>query len=188
MLKDYPKELVTKDGTPIVLRPVQPEDEERLAELFARIPEDERWFLREDIEDPEGLRQWISDPTYRKVVPLVAVKEPDRTIIANVRIHKRASDCLRHIGHLRIVVDPHYRQQRLGTWMLLDAVKLATALGLEKLVAEFVEGVEEAAIKAAGKLDFHQEAVLKEYIKDRQGNYLNLIIMVKDLQREWSDF
>ncbi len=61
--------------------------------------------------------------------------------------------------------------------------------GIEKLVAEFVEGVEQAAINAARKLDFVEQAVLKEYVKDRQGRYQqSLIIMVKPLYREWSDF
>ena len=72
--------------------------------------------------------------------------------------------------------------------MILDSVKLAMDLGIEKLIAEFVDGVEEGAITAAKKLDFHQEAVLKDYVKDRQGRDRDLIIMVKNLYRDWSDF
>ena len=67
------------------------------------------------------------------------------------------------------MVDPAYRQQRIGTWMLLDAIKLAMDIGIEILVAEFVSGVEEAARNAAQKLDFFEQAVLKDYVKDRQG-------------------
>ncbi len=188
MFEDYPKEIMSKNGTPIILRPLVKEDELHLKEFFARIPESERWFLRENMDDPDVIHQWIENLDFSRVVPMVAVTSKDNKIIANVRLHRRPAECLRHIAHLRIMVDPDYRHQRLGTWMLLDAIKLATNLGIEKLVAEFIQGVEEAAINAAHKLDFFEQGVLKDYVKDRQGNYYNLIIMVKSLQIDWSDF
>lgn len=188
MLEDYPREIVIKDGTPIILRPLALEDEENLLEFFSRIPEEERWFLRDNVADPAVLREWIRNLDFRRILPLVAVREDDNRIVANVRIHCRPSECLAHIAHLRILVDPSLRHQRLGTWMLLDAIKLAMDMGIEKLVAEFVSGVEEPAMKAAHKLDFFEQAVLKDYVKDRDGTYHDLIIMVKNLHREWSDF
>jgi L-amino acid N-acyltransferase YncA len=72
--------------------------------------------------------------------------------------------------------------------MLLDTIRLAMSVGIEKLVAEFIAGVEDAAMNAAQKLDFFEEAVLKDYVKDSQGRYRDLIIMVKTLHRDWSDF
>lgn len=188
MFEGYPKEIMTKDGTPILLRPLTPEDEQRLTDFFSRIPEDERWFLREDLADPKIICQWIQNLDFERIVPIVAVRQEDGQIIANIRLHRRPADCLRHIAHLRIMVDPAYRQQRIGTWMLLDAVKLAMDIGIEILVAEFVSGVEEAARNAALKLDFFEQAVLKDYVKDRQGKYRDLVIMTKTLQRDWSDF
>ncbi len=188
MLEDYPKEIMSKDGTPILLRPLVREDEQRLIEFFSRIPDEERWFLRDNMDDPLVVHEWIQNLDYEKILPMVAVRDVDSTIVANVRLHRRPAECLRHIAHLRIMVDPAYRHQRLGTWMLLDAIKLAMSVGIEKLVAEFVEGVEQRAMNAARKLDFFEQAVLKEYVKDRQGRYRSLIIMVKPLYREWSDF
>jgi L-amino acid N-acyltransferase YncA len=188
MLEDYPKEIMSKDGTPILLRPLVPDDEQRLIEFFSRIPEEERWFLRDNMEDPRAVHEWIQNLDYEKTVPMVAVRETDNAIIANMRLHRRPAECLKHVAHLRIMVEPAYRHQRLGTWMLLDAIKLAMGAGVEKLVAEFVEGVEQPAINAARKLDFVEQAVLKDYVKDRQGRYRSLIIMVKPLYREWTDF
>jgi RimJ/RimL family protein N-acetyltransferase len=188
MLEEYPKEIMSKDGTPVLIRPLVIEDEQGLMEFFSRVPEEERWFLRDNVADPEVMREWIRNLDFSRVLPLVAVKEEDNTIIANVRLHRRPSECMAHIAHLRIVVDPAYRNQRIGTWMLLDTVKLAMRMGIEKLVAEFVAGVEEAAVHAAHKLDFFEQAVLKDYVKDRRGAYRDLIIMVKNIHREWSDF
>lgn len=188
MPDQYPKEIMSKDGTPILIRPLVKEDEQALMKFFSRIPEEERWFLRDNIADPDIMREWIRNLDFRRVLPLVAVREEDNTIIANIRLHRRPSECLSHIAHLRIVVDPAYRNQRIGSWMLLDVVKLAMRMGIEKLVAEFVAGVEDAAMHAAQKMDFFEQAVIKDYVKDRRGTYRDLIIMVKTVHRDWSDF
>jgi RimJ/RimL family protein N-acetyltransferase len=179
---------VTKDGTPILIRPLGRDDEQRLNDFFERVPIEERWFLRHKMDEPEVVRKCMEEVGSSHVLPMVAVRQDDQTIIANVSLHRRESACMEHLAHLRIMVDPGYRHQRVGTWMLLDVIRLAMAIGLEKLVAEFVAGVEEAAINAAHKLDFFEEAVLRDYVKDPQGNYRDLIIMVKKLHRDWSDF
>ncbi len=140
MLENYPKEIMSKDGTPILLRPLTRDDEQRLLEFFERIPEDERWFLRDNVAEPSVMHEWIQKLDYNRILPLVAVRQEDNRIIANVRLHRRPSECLRHIAHLRIMVDPAYRHQRLGTWMLLDTIRLAMSLGIEKLIAEFIAG------------------------------------------------
>jgi L-amino acid N-acyltransferase YncA len=188
MLENYPKEIVTKDGDPVLLRPLVREDEEQLAAFFARIPEEERWFLRDAVDDPKIMHAWIENLDFERILPMIAVNPEDGSIVANVRLHRRPVDCMRHIAHLRVMVDPAYRHQRLGTWMLLDTIKLAMNMGIEKLIAEFVGTVEGPAMNAAHKLDFLEQAVLKDYVKDRQGKYHDVIIMVKTLHREWSDF
>lgn len=187
MLEDYPREIVIKSGVPVILRPLVPDDEQRLLEFFHRIPEEERWFLRDNGANPVVMKDWMRELDFKRVIPLVAVTE-DGTIIANVRIHRRLSECMTHVAHLHIEVDPGYRHQRLGTWMLLDAIKLSMNIGIEKLVAELVPGIEEPAINAAYKLDFFEQAVLRGYIKSPRGEYHDLIIMVKTLHGEWSDF
>jgi len=188
MFEGYPKEILIKDGSAIIIRPVVKEDEERLKAFFAQIPPEERWFLRDDISDPQVMHDWISHLDYTRVIPLVAVRQEDNRIIANLRLHRRPAECLSHIAHLRIMVDPEFRNLRLGTWMLLDAIKFAMDLGIEKLVAEFVSSVEDAAMHAADRLDFFQQAVLKDYVRDPKCGYRDLVIMVKTLHKEWCDF
>ena len=188
MFEDYPRETVIKDGTVVLMKPLDREDEPKLAEFFAKIPPQEAWFLRDDLADPDVMHMWVQNLDYTRIVPMIAVKEDDGRILANLRIYRRPAKCLKHIAHLRIIIDPEFRHQRLGTWMLLDSMKLAMELGVEKLVAEFVSEIEEPAINAAYKLDFFEQAVLKDYVKDSLGRYRDLIIMVKNLHSDWSDF
>ncbi|MGD9819647.1 MAG: N-acetyltransferase family protein [Desulfomonilaceae bacterium] len=188
MLKDYPKAIITKDGTCVLLRPVVATDEAALNQFFSEIPSDEQWFLREKLDEPETLHRWIQQLNYSRILPIVAVREDDGKIIANIRLHLHSAPCIHHVGHLRIMVHPDYRSQRLGSWMILDCIKIAMDMGLEKLIAEFVSGIEDAGINAAIKLDFKHEGVLKDYIKDKKGEYRDLIIMVRNLTSDWSDF
>ena len=187
-LKGYPKEIVAKDGTPIVIRPLVKEDEQRLLAFFNSFGEEESCFLRADVQDPEVLHTWIEEFDFERTMPLLAVKDDDGEVLAMLRLYRRPAGCMRHIGHIRILVHPAHRQQRIGTWMLLDMVRLAIDMGIEKLVAEFVAGIEEAGIIGAHRLDFFEQAVIKDYIKDPRGGYRDLVIMVKNLHREWSDF
>ena len=185
MLEEYPKEAILKDGTRVTLRPLEREDAERLAAFFQRIPEDDRWYLRHDVSDPATVRQWALQVDYERVIPIVAVNE--KRIVGDATLHRRRYGSSRHVGEVRIVIDPDYRSKRLGTWMLLDLVQLATGLGLEKLVAEAASN-ETAALKAIRRLDFVREAVISEFHKDRAGNECDLVIMVKNLAPTWTDF
>jgi hypothetical protein len=82
MMKDYPKAIVTRDGTSVLLRPVVPSDEEALRTFFASIPQEERWFLRENLSDPQLLHQWIEALDYDYALPIIAVREDDGTIVS----------------------------------------------------------------------------------------------------------
>jgi RimJ/RimL family protein N-acetyltransferase len=185
MLEEYPKEAILKDGTRVTLRPLERGDAEQLVAFFQRIPEDDRWYLRHDVSNPTTVRQWALGVDYERVIPIVAIHEGQ--IIGDVTLHRRRYGSTRHVGEVRIVIDPDYRTKRLGTWMLLDIVQLATGLGLEKLVAE-VASNETAALKAIRRLDFVREAVIPEFHKDRAGNERDLVVMVKNLAPRWTDF
>jgi RimJ/RimL family protein N-acetyltransferase len=185
MLEEYPKEAILKDGTRVTLRPLTQGDEEQLVSFFRRIPEDDRWYLRHDVSDSAAVRQWALAVDYERVIPIVAVHE--ERIVGDVTLHRRRYGSTRHLAEVRIVIDPEYRAKRLGTWMLLDVIQLATGLGLEKLVAE-VASNETAALKAIRRLDFVREAVIPELHKDRAGNECDLVVMVKNLAPRWTDF
>ena len=73
----------------------------------------------------------------------------------------------------------------MGTWILLDLHNLAISLGLEILVMRLVEEKDAYVIRGVKRLDFRQEAVLKNYVKDKEGNSHHLLLMVKRLKGGW---
>lgn len=180
----YPKEIVLKDGTEVLIRPLASEDELLLRRFYSGISEEDRWFMRFDVMDPAVIRSWVEDQ--KEVFSMVALCAGD--IVAHARLHTHHYGCYQHQGRLRIIVNPGYRHKRLGSWMLLDLIHLAMDKGLREVRADFVVGIEQAAIESAYKLDFFKKALLEDFIMDSQGRLHDLLIMTKQLHKDWGDF
>ncbi len=185
----YPRPLILKNGEEVWLRPLDAQaDEERLLAFFGRVPPDDRWYLENDVADPEIVRHYLLQHYPQRTLPIVAIDEMDR-IVGKATLNRFPNPGARgHIGRIRLVVDPEFRNQRLGTYLLLDQIQLAMNLGLRILVTELIKGVEDKAIRAARKLDFFEQAVLPDYAKDKRGNNYDLAIMIKRLHGDYEDF
>jgi L-amino acid N-acyltransferase YncA len=184
----YPRPLILKSGEEVWLRPVRPEEDDK--EIFAflgRLSAEDRWYLDFDANDPETVRYNFINYNPNKILPVVATNAKEQ-IVALATLERRPKGARGHIGRVRVVVQPFYRNQRLGTYLLLDLIQLAVNLGLRVLTAEFIKGIEDNAIRAARRLDFFEQAVLPEYAKDSRGNRYDLVVMVKRIHRGYDDF
>ena len=92
------------------------------------------------------------------------------------------------LGVFRIVVLPDFRNKRLGTWILLDLIQAAMDKGLKTLRTDLVRGIEDAAIEAVKKFDFFQRAEIKNYAIDPNGCRHDMVIMIKRLHANWTDY
>jgi len=183
ILKDYPKEIILKDGTGVTIRTFQEGDGDLLSRMLNRLSLDERWFLGQGSTDPGSMNDRAVNIDLNRAISLVAVLEGSIISLATLtgKYHGAGS----HIGKVRISVDPSFREKHLGTWMLLALINLAISMGLEILVMELVEGRDSSVIQGVKKLGFLKEAVLKGYLKDRDGNHYDLAITIKHLNRLW---
>ncbi|MBW1712637.1 MAG: GNAT family N-acetyltransferase [Deltaproteobacteria bacterium] len=186
MIDDYPKQIILKDGQEVVLRLLRQSDFEPLIDFFRRIPDEERWYNKHDLTDPELIRTWVESVDLERVIPVVA--EAEGRLVAQATLHRHRFGCLKHVGRIRILVDSEFRGRRLGTWILLDLINLGVSLGLERLEARFAVGPEDAAIQGARRLDFFEVATLPRYVKSKDGHYQDLKIMIKRLHPGWDDF
>ncbi len=181
----YPKEVILKDHSEVILRPVAEDDIEGLVQFYQGMHLSFRWFLKEDPCDPAVIRKWINNQELGKTFFLLAFCEG--RIVGNTALLLRPYGGRKHVGRIRIIVSPEFARKKLGTWMVLDITKRAMEMGLEKIRADFVVGIEDLAINAFRNMDFVKEGLLKDYIRDENGNYYDYQIMVKQLHN-WSDF
>jgi len=185
LLKDYPKEVILKDGTGVTLRPLKDGDENALFEMFRRLSVDDLWFLNHDVSDPGLIADWINNLDPNRVISIVALLEG--RIVGNAVLMMKRHGAKSHIGKVRISVDPGFRDRRLGTWMLFDLVNLSMATGLQMLVMRLVQDRDASLINGVRKLGFIEEAVLTNYLMGGEGQAHNLVIMTKRLPVECYD-
>lgn len=148
--------------------------------FFRRIPEEELFYLKEDVTDPAIIKAWATHINWDRAIPLVAIAG-DR-IIADATLHQSRCPAMRHSGELRVVVDPDYRDAGLGGRLIREPLDIASERGLSTATLALVAGWQEPAIQAAESAGFREAATLRGWLKDSQGNDDHLVIMSLSLK------
>jgi L-amino acid N-acyltransferase YncA len=185
----YPKKMTLRDGTTITLRPMTGEDAEGLLQFFLAVPEEERWYLKEDVTSPRVIHKWADEIDYRRALPILALSDEER-IVADAVLIRRRGGSRAHTGEFRIVVATDFRHRGLGAALIRELCDIANDAGLERITAEMVVGAEDDAINAAEWLGFYKVATMEGMAKDQQGHDCDVVIMTMPLGRyyEWSKF
>lgn len=187
-LSAYPKEVSLRDGSTVTLRPLEKKDKDELLAFFLHIPEEDRFYLKEDVTAPKVIERWTNDLDYNRAVPLVALS--DGSIVADAVLVRHRAGARHHTGDVRIVVEPRFRNRGLGTLLLNDLILIAYQTGLERLLIEAVAEREQDAIQTAERVGFVRAAVLPQYCKDSKGKPQDLVLLELPLGKwyEWWQF
>jgi L-amino acid N-acyltransferase YncA len=175
----YPTTYLTADGAPMTIRPMVPEDQRDLLSFFRRIPHEDRFHLKEDVTDPKIIERWALTLDYSRVLPLLAFL--DGKLVGDGTLHHRRAGARQHVGEVRVVVDPAYRNRGVGRGLLHKLIEIAGDKGLKKLTFEVIAEVEEAARHTAQVLGFVPVATLPGHVLDARGAPHDLLIMERRL-------
>jgi RimJ/RimL family protein N-acetyltransferase len=181
-LEGFPETLTLRDGSRVLVRPMQPDDGPALLDFFRSLPVQDRLFLREDVTREEVIDRFVQHLDYDRVLPLLA--EFEGRIVGDGTLHRSQRGWASHVGEIRLVVDPVFQRRGLGTALARLLVKVATGVGLDKLVAQVVDN-QVGAKRAFGKLGFYPEAILKGHVKDIHGAKRDLVILANDVSHIW---
>src|SRR5215218_4400932 len=160
------------------IRRLESDDREILARFLGRVPEGDRTFFKEDVEDPEVVEAWLRPGPARAIAV-----EDGRVVgsLAVVPLHGWSH----HVGEVRLIVDPDRRGRGIGRALARRAVVEALDLGLEKMVVEVI-AAQEPTIAMFRALGFDPEALLADHVRDRAGNVQDLMILSHSVQAQWS--
>lgn len=145
-LRRFPCNAALYDGEQVTIRPLQPNDKSELLSFFQRVPEEDRFYLNSDVAAPEVISEFTDRIDLSQTIPLVA--EAEDRILADATLHRSRRAARRHVGELRVVVDPDYRGRGLGVRLIHELVQLGRDLELHALVFELVSGHQQSAIQS----------------------------------------
>jgi len=166
-LDRYPKSLPGQ----ILLRPMTADDESGLVGLFKRIPVEERQYFREDVTQPAVIRGWIRNLDYRRVLPLLAFQ--GERVVADATLHRDTGGWSRHLGKVRLTLDPEFRRQGLSRLLIQEFLELSTSLDVAILEAEILEAQTDAA-SLFEEMGFQCVATLPQHAIDLSGRVHDL--------------
>jgi ribosomal protein S18 acetylase RimI-like enzyme len=157
-----------------------PADLDAVLAFFGRVPESERTFFKEEVLDRATVDGWLTAERGRRAL---AVGDDGRVIGYAAII--RLAGWSDHVGDVRLVVDPEARGQGVGRalarWALLQAVEA----GLSKLVVEVVAEQDGAVAMFTG-LGFQAEGLLRDHVRDRDGELRDLVLLSHSVADAWS--
>ncbi len=183
----YRKFITLKNGQRIMFRFLNHQDRENLLKLFLEAPDEDTRFLKQDVKNPKLINSWIDNINYQKVLPLVAVKMEDNTIVADATLH-RGKHASKHIGEIRIFVSRPYRNQGLGSLMLDELINLAKLENLVILKAEVITD-HKGVLKAFKSKGFELKCILDDFFLRKDGMTHDVALLVRPVvKREEAEF
>jgi RimJ/RimL family protein N-acetyltransferase len=174
--------LSLRDGTSILIRPLDPEDGPALLEFFRGLPEQDRQYLRDDVTKEEWLERFLRRIDHQTLVPLVA--EHEGQIVGSGNLYRSAYGWTKHVAEIRVSVARDLQRKGLGTAIARVLVRHAINIGVEKMVVHVVDN-QFGATRAFERLGFRQEAILKAHVKDIYGHKRDLVVLSNDVSHLW---
>jgi L-amino acid N-acyltransferase YncA len=184
----YPKEIALRNNAKVVIRPLAAGDADALLAFFLSVPEDERYYLKDEVTAPDLIKSWCDNLDYRRVLPLIAL-EGDRIVGEAVLVRKRGA-ARSHLAELRIVVSPDYRNHGLGTVMIRELCDIAQDAEFNGILFEVIPDTEKEAYETAQWLGFVRTGTIEGGARDQHGRLHDVALMVMPLGRyyEWSKY
>lgn len=167
----------------ITLKLMRPQDgasvEQALLKFTQSLPAGDLVFLRRDITQPDIVREWMEDIVRSRTITVLA--EENGQVIGYGNLHFSRQQWTRHIGEIRVLVDAKHRGLGLGERLVDELIKLARERGLLRVVVNIAAN--QPRVRAMfERLDFTAEALLTDWLKDRNQQKHDMVIMSRGLE------
>lgn len=176
--RTYPWKTKT-DGKTVTLRLMTASDKQAVLDFARALPEDDLLFLSFDITAEDFVDSWIKRiETGRWHTILVEI---DGKLVGHGSLMRTDQIWSRHLGEIILLLAPEVRGKGLGNILAGEIFAKAGELGLQKVVARMAAD-QKGAIQVFEKLGFNAEALLADYVIDRNDKTHDLIAMSHDVR------
>lgn len=178
VMNNYPLNVELNEH-PFTVRPMTPDDGPELLAFASELPQHDILFMRRDITTQEGINRWVRDLERGIIHSILA--EDAHGICGYSTIHRNDLEWSQHVAEVRVTTAERARGYGLGRLLTREGFNIALSLGIEKLVARMTTD-QSAARELFHELGFHNEALLKDHVKDRNGELHDLLLMACNVQ------
>ena len=173
----FPRDLALPGGS-VCLRLMEPGDRSVLLDFARKLPTDDLLFLRLDVTTPEGMNEWVNNVQAGRTITVMA--EQAGAVVGYASIHHNDTMWNRHIGEIRVNVASEYRRRGLGRRLTDEVFAIGRDLGLRKIMAQMTPD-QRGARATFERLGFRPEALLADFVVDRDGKSRDLLVMSHDI-------
>ena len=177
--RSYPRHVKTEAGD-IEFRLMSAADEAAVLEFAQKLPTHDLLFLPRNISEPKVLSAWAKEIERDAITSLLAAK--DGKVVGCGTLVRDPHSWSPHVGEIRMVVSSDVRGQGVGRALSQETFALALGAGLEKLSVQMTVD-QQSAISLFESLGFKAEALLRDHVKDRDGQKHDIVILSHDVER-----
>lgn len=161
------------------VRTMTTEDGEALMAFARELPAHDTLYMRRDITRKSGVDSWLKDLREGVIYSLLA--EDSAGVCGYSTVNLNELEWTRHVADLRVATALRTRGRGLGRLLAREAFNIALALDVEKLFARMTPDQDGARVLFQ-ELGFQPEALLRDHVKDREGNYHDLLLEACSVQ------
>ena len=169
----------TVGGRRVSLRLMDSGDGDALLAFARGLPEHDLLFLRRDITQPAQVETWVQRIEAGVTTSLLLLDE-DGTIAGYATVDRNDLPWSQHVAELRVLVGPTLRGRGVGRLLTEEAFRIALGMGVDKVIGQMTVD-QHQAIAVFRSLGFQPEALLRDHVKDRDGNKHDLVILSHDI-------
>ena len=165
-------------GRRVTLRLMGRGDLDKAIQFARNLPEEDLMFLTIDITDTEVMEQWMRGVEAGRADTVLA--ECDGRFIGYGSLTYNQLHWTRHLGEIRLLVGRDWRGKGLGKLLVNEVFALAQEKGVQKIVARMA-AEQRGALQVFERLGFKAEALLADFVIDRNDRTHDLIVMTYDV-------
>ena len=160
------------------IRPVQPDDQAALIAFFHRMPEADRTFFKEDVDDPDVVMSWARPGGAR----VIAVEDGEVLGIGRRRPAARLVESRRR-GAARGRSRAPRARRRARAGAAGRARGDGDVAGEARRRRHRRAGVADRHVRALG---FEPEALLVDHVRDRSGELRDLLVLANSVESQFA--
>jgi RimJ/RimL family protein N-acetyltransferase len=165
-------------GNEVTVRLMGPEDGQKLLAFARSLPERDLLFLSIDITRTEVIEGWERHIEEGRTFTVLA--EADGQLIGHGTLYLSELTWAHHMGEIQLLISPAYRGRGFGHLLANETFTIARELGLQKIIARMAAD-QRGALQVFERLGFKAEALLADFVIDREGRTHDLIVMSHDV-------